>query len=98
MRLMCRIFVVCVLLAVISNLSEARRRKKNSKAMILRQKETNPINFIRLAAMRLIYGIATRMGLGEQISEALNGAFVPPGAEDYDEGGFFDRDDDDYDY
>lgn len=50
--------------------------------------------------MRLIYGIATRLGFGEQISEALNGAFVPPGAEDYD----YDRegydlfDDDDYDY
>lgn len=57
----------------------------------------------RLAIMRLIYGIATRMGFGEQISEALNGAFVPPGVDDYsDYGGAFSLfgrdDDDDYDY
>lgn len=51
--------------------------------------------------MRLVYGVASRLGFGEQISEALNGAFVPPGVDDYDYGGddvgFFDRDDD-YDY
>lgn len=50
--------------------------------------------------MRLIYGVATRVGLGEQISEALNGAFVPPGVDDYDDYGsdsLFSRDDD-YDY
>lgn len=42
--------------------------------------------------MRLIYGIATRIGFGEQISEAMNGVFVPPGADyDYDGTG-----DDDY--
>lgn len=55
----------------------------------------------RLAVMRLVYGIATRIGFGEQISEALNGAFVPPGVDDYEDfggaDGFFDRDDD-YDY
>lgn len=54
--------------------------------------------------MRLIYGIAVRLGFGEQISEALNGAFVPPGVDDYtDYGGgdgfsLFRGDDDDYDY
>lgn len=55
--------------------------------------------------MRLIYGSAVSMGLGEQISDALNGAFVPPGVDDYDDygsdGGLFSRDDDDdddYDY
>lgn len=49
--------------------------------------------------MRLVYGIATRIGFGEQISEALNGAFVPPGADYDDYGGLnvLDRDDD-YDY
>lgn len=50
--------------------------------------------------MRLVYGIATRIGFGEQISEALNGAFVPPGADYDDYGGgldILDRDDD-YDY
>lgn len=48
--------------------------------------------------MRLIYGFATQVGLGEQISEALNGVFVPPGVDDYgDDYGVLDRDDDDYD-
>lgn len=51
--------------------------------------------------MRLIYGFATRIGFGEQISEALNGAFVPPGVDYYDYGDdgldLLDRDDD-YDY
>ncbi|XP_074026851.1 uncharacterized protein isoform X2 [Leptinotarsa decemlineata] len=54
---------------------------------------------VKLAVMRLIYGIATRIGLGDQISEALNGAFVPPGVDDYDYGeGFGLGDQDDYDY
>lgn len=52
-------------------------------------------------AMRLIYGVATRIGFGEQISEALGGAFVPPGVDDYDyddgDDDLFGRDDyDDY--
>lgn len=48
--------------------------------------------------MRLVYGVATRLGLGEQISEALNGAFVPPGVEsEYGDYDLFD-DGDDYDY
>lgn len=57
--------------------------------------------FSRLSVMRLIYGVATRLGLGEQITEALNGVFVPPGVEDYDydrEGFGLLGDDDDYDY
>lgn len=48
--------------------------------------------------MRLVYGIATRLGFGENISEALNGAFVPPGVDDYDDYGGFDLSDrEDYD-
>lgn len=51
--------------------------------------------------MRLVYGLATRFGFGEQISEALNGAFVPPEVDYYDDYGggidVLDRDDD-YDY
>lgn len=63
----------------------------------------NVYSIFRLVAMRLIYGSAVSMGLGEQISDALNGAFVPPGVDDYDDygsdGGLFTRDDDDdYDY
>ncbi|KAL1502731.1 hypothetical protein ABEB36_007833 [Hypothenemus hampei] len=90
------IFLICV---VVLN-CEAKKKSKSSKDMSLRQKETNAVNFIRLSVMRLIYGIATRMGFGEQISEALNGAFVPPGVDDYDDygdDGLFTREDD-YDY
>ncbi|VEN34805.1 unnamed protein product [Callosobruchus maculatus] len=88
-------FTISLILVVnVFNLSAASR-----KTNILRQKETNPVKFIRLAVMRLVYGVATRLGFGEQISEALNGAFVPPGVEDYDyeEGGLgiFQRDDSD---
>lgn len=43
--------------------------------------------------MRLIYGVATRIGFGEQISEALNGAFVPPGIDEYDYGDYDGGDD-----
>ncbi|KAJ8982580.1 hypothetical protein NQ317_005051 [Molorchus minor] len=99
MSLTWRVFAVLVILAVVLNLCDARSKYKSKKALILRQKETNAVNFIRLSVMRLIYGVATRVGLGEQISEALNGAFVPPGVDDYDYGGAFERDDeDDYDY
>lgn len=47
-------------------------------------RETNPPNFVRLLVMRLIYGIATQMGLEERISGVFNGAFAPPNA-DYDD-------------
>ncbi|XP_060532889.1 uncharacterized protein LOC132705929 [Cylas formicarius] len=94
--------LIVIVLAILFNQCECTKRKtkKSSKGMALRQKETNIVNFIRLAVMRLIYGVATRVGLGEQISEVLNGAFIPPGAEDYDDygGGLFREDDDDYDY
>lgn len=46
--------------------------------------------------MRLIYGFATQAGLGEPISEALNGAFVPPGVDDYADYGLLEDRDDDY--
>nr|XP_023026109.1 uncharacterized protein LOC111514110 [Leptinotarsa decemlineata] len=99
MRWFRQLMILLVVLAILLNFCDGRKRKKNSKQMILRQKETNPVNFIRLAVMRLIYGIATRIGLGDQISEALNGAFVPPGVDDYDYGEGFGLDDqDDYDY
>ncbi|KAG5891608.1 hypothetical protein JTB14_037122 [Gonioctena quinquepunctata] len=97
MRWIYRSILIALVLVILFSSSDAKKRKKLSKQMILRQKETNPVNFIRLAVMRAIYGIATRMGFGEQISEALNGAFVPPGVDDYDyDGGF--GNEDDYDY
>ncbi|XP_050498477.1 uncharacterized protein LOC126879483 [Diabrotica virgifera virgifera] len=95
MRQVRTILVVTVIMIIIITGIEAKKKKskKYSKEMILRQKETNAVNFIRLAVMRIIYGIATRIGFGEQISDAMNGAFVPPGT-DYE---YDDFDDDDYD-
>ncbi|KAJ8916628.1 hypothetical protein NQ315_000273 [Exocentrus adspersus] len=85
MRVLRVIGIVTAIVLLIFSSVEARPKKKHSKAMILRQKETNAVNFIRLAVMRVIYSVATNMGFGEQISGVLNGAFVPPGAEDYDD-------------
>lgn len=59
------------------------RTKYSKKQLILQQRETNPANFVRLVVMRLVYGVATTLGLGDNISGVLNGAFVPPGADDY---------------
>lgn len=36
--------------------------------------------------MRLVFGVASAMGLGENLSGVLGGIFVPPGADDYDYG------------
>lgn len=49
------------------------------------------VNFIRLVVMRLVFGVASSMGLGENLSGVLGGMFVPPGADYDDYGG-----DDDY--
>ncbi|KAJ8676314.1 hypothetical protein QAD02_012101 [Eretmocerus hayati] len=51
-------------------------------------KETSTADFVRIVVMRLIFGLASVMGYGENLANFLGGAFVPPGA-DYD---------DDYDY
>lgn len=108
------ILLTLVLLIVIS-LSECRKdlkksklSKKHSKSSLrqtqfltdLETRETNPPNFVRLLVMRLIYGLASQMGFEERISGFLNGAFVPPGAEDdYDIfGGGGDDDDDGGDF
>ncbi|KAI4454844.1 structure-specific endonuclease subunit slx1 [Holotrichia oblita] len=102
------LFLLFLIVLVITSICDAKKKKKRTKtkqaySMVLRQKETNAVDFIRLVVMRLIYGVASRIGLGEQISEALNGVFVPPGVEneygDYGEFDLLDRDDDDdYDY
>ncbi|XP_076255451.1 uncharacterized protein LOC143193256 [Rhynchophorus ferrugineus] len=93
------LLLLIVVLLLTDTCGAKKRKSKKAKGQILRQKETNAVNFIRLAVMRLIYGVATRVGFGEPISEALNGAFVPPGVDEYDDygGGLF-SDDDDYDY
>ncbi|XP_073822023.1 uncharacterized protein [Musca autumnalis] len=44
-------------------------------------KETSAPDFIRLVVMRLIYGLATTMGVEERLEGLFNGAFVPPNAD-----------------
>lgn len=41
------------------------------------------VNFMRLLVMRLVFGVASAMGLGENLSGVLGGIFVPPGADEY---------------
>lgn len=68
------------------------------KLLVLQRRETSAANFSRLVTMRLIYGIASLLGLRERIGGVLNGAFVPPGADDdYSLDSFDDDDDDDVD-
>ncbi|KAF7990750.1 hypothetical protein HCN44_000555 [Aphidius gifuensis] len=69
------------------------KNEKLSKQFQLQSKETNAPNFVRLLVMRLIFGIASSMGLGDRLSGFLGGVFVPPGADDYDDYDLFDGDD-----
>lgn len=55
---------------------------KNQKQMLYETRETSPPNFVTLFFMRLVYGIATTMG----IEDRLPGFVAPPNA---DEGDFF---------
>lgn len=56
-------------------------------------KETTTPNFVRLFVMRLVYGIASTMGLEDRLSSFFNGALVPPNADDDDYFGFGDAED-----
>ncbi|KOX77183.1 hypothetical protein WN51_10273 [Melipona quadrifasciata] len=72
---------------LLDNNSEKAIRCVESKVkktqLSLQSKETNVVNFMRLLVMRLVFGVASAMGLGENLSGVLGGIFVPPGAEDY---------------
>jgi len=57
-------------------------RLKNQKQMLYETRETSPPNFVTLLFFRLVYGIATQMGLEDR----LPGFIAPPNADD---GGFF---------
>lgn len=81
------IFVVLMLLFTIT--VDGRRRRTHKAKLTKKQlffldetRETSPPNFLRLVLMRLIYGIAVQMGVEERLDGVLNGAFVPPNAED----------------
>jgi hypothetical protein len=57
---------------------------KNQKQMLYETRETSPPNFVTLLFFRLVYGIATQMGLEDR----LPGFVAPPNAEDADYGFF----------
>lgn len=66
-----------------SQVRYAESRSKKTTQLSLQSKETNVVNFMRLLVMRLVFGVASAMGLGENLSGMLGGMFVPPGAEEY---------------
>ena len=70
------------------NVAKKNNNNRITKYIEYETRETNPPNFVRLLIMRLIYGIASQMGIEERLSGVFNGAFVPPGAED--DGDFLD--------
>ena len=98
------VFCVVLIVLLLSDVDAARKRrrpqKKSAKQKQYELRETNPPNFVRLLVMRVIYGIASQMGLEERLSGIFNGAFVPPGADgdgdyldfigDIGDGGFLD--------
>lgn len=51
---------------------------KNQKQMLYETRETSPPNFVTLLFMRLVYGIASQMGLEDR----LPGFIAPPNADD----------------
>ncbi|CAD6236200.1 GSCOCG00008099001-RA-CDS [Cotesia congregata] len=78
-----------IVFIVLITLSLVECKKGNTKQFPL-SKETNPPNFIRLVVMRLIYGLASSMGLEDRLEDVFGGIFVPPGADDYGDYGGFD--------
>lgn len=96
------LFTVVILLFSGCEMKKRKKNKENSypseKQLVLQRKETTPVDFTRLLVMRVVYGLAKVMGYREPLSEVLNGAFVPPGAEDDDDDDFdsdiFGEDDD----
>ncbi|XP_050083599.1 uncharacterized protein LOC126570118 [Anopheles aquasalis] len=80
-----------VVVLIVASVCEARRRfplrrrgpsRKTLKQLYYESRETNTPNFVRLVLMRLIYGIATQMGVEERLDNVFGGAFVPPNAAD----------------
>lgn len=57
---------------------------KNQKQMLYETRETSPPNFVTLLLMRLVYGIASQMGLEDR----LPGFIAPPNSDDADYGFF----------
>lgn len=57
---------------------------KNQKQMLYETRETSPPNFVTLLFFRLVYGIASQMGLEDR----LPGFIAPPNSDDGDYGFF----------
>ncbi|XP_018349947.1 PREDICTED: uncharacterized protein LOC108753108 [Trachymyrmex septentrionalis] len=77
--------VLLGILFICTSIRYADSRSKKTTQLSLQSKETNVVNFMRLLVMRLVFGVASAMGLGENLSGVLGGIFVPPGAEEYNE-------------
>lgn len=90
------IIVILILLIIASLCESARRRRvsskfknklrtklpklKNQKQLLYETRETNPPNFVTLLMMRLVYGLATSMGIEDRLPDFL----APPNADDGD--------------
>ncbi|XP_060815048.1 uncharacterized protein LOC132906681 [Bombus pascuorum] len=74
---------LAVILIVCISIQCVESKVKKTTQLSLQSKETNVVNFMRLLVMRLVFGVASAMGLGENLSGVLGGIFVPPGADDY---------------
>ncbi|KAL7292105.1 uncharacterized protein LOC106653089 [Trichogramma pretiosum] len=74
----CIVFVLGLTCATTTSAVGSSRESSTA----VQAKETNSFDFVRLLIMRMIYGIASMMGYGEQVSEFFGGILVPPGAED----------------
>lgn len=88
-----RQYILVFALLLLLPFGEMKRRKDQGptkKQLLLQRKETSPIDFTRLLIMRIVYGFAKAIGLEEPISEMLNGALIPPGADEDEDGDFFD--------
>lgn len=84
------IAIILLLVVIMATVCDARRRysqrrkhlpsRKTLKQLEYEARETNTPNFVRLVLMRLVYGIATQMGIEDRLDSAFGGAFVPPNA------------------
>ncbi|XP_014363155.2 uncharacterized protein LOC106714593 [Papilio machaon] len=88
----CVLFITLCLLVSLCEMKKKKMDYPTEKQMVLQRKETTPVDFTRLVVMRLVYGFAKVLGFDEPVSEILDGAFVPPGADDEDD--LFGDDDD----
>ncbi|RLU19759.1 hypothetical protein DMN91_008317 [Ooceraea biroi] len=60
--------VLLGILLVCTSIRFAESRSKKTTQLSLQSKETNVVNFMRLLMMRLVFGVASAMGLGENLS------------------------------